>query len=104
MHLRNILRPHQNIVTQTQPVILSNAGQKNTAAKLSAPGFWIELLTAWHTDQSLMASPTARLFNRKIFIQDKTLVDPSGSICFQWALVLVNKWNKAFLIHFSLNI
>lgn len=58
MHLGNILRPYQNIVTQTQLLMSSNTGQKNTSAKLSVPGFWTELLKAWHMDQSGMASPT----------------------------------------------
>lgn len=67
-HLGNIPRPHQNTMTQTQPATIhSRAGQKNTAAKLSAPGFWTELQKVWHMDQSWMASPmqdssTARFF------------------------------------------
>lgn len=71
MHLGNILRSHQNIANQTQSVIHSRAGQKNTAAKLSAPGFWIELLKAWHTDQSWMASPTQDSSTARFFYKTK---------------------------------
>lgn len=87
----------------TQWLIRSRAGQKNTAAKLWTAGFWISLQKGWHVDQSRTASPIQDSLHTKIFLQEKTQVNPSGSICFQQALVPIKKnKNKAFLMHWCL--
>lgn len=60
----------------------SRASQKSIAAKLLAAGFWISLQKAWHMDQSRMASPIQDLVHSRIFLQDKTQVNPSGIYLF----------------------
>lgn len=99
MHLRHILLPKY---TDPNPTCdTQHSWPKQYSSEVISSRF-LDWTFESLADGSKLDGLSPQDSSSKIFLQDKTLVDPSGSVCFQWALVPIKKWNKAFLIHFSL--